>query len=52
MAQIEEVQAKLIADEEYRARFNAWEGLVKWQNLTMNLYHVFDLMREKASGKT
>ena len=42
MAQIEEVQAKLFADEEYHAWFNASEGLVKWQNLTMNLYQVFD----------
>jgi hypothetical protein len=42
LAQMEEVQAKLFADEEYLAWFNASEGLVKWQNLTMRLYQIYD----------
>ena len=42
MNQIEEVEMKLFADEEYQAWFNASEGLIKWQNATMQILQIYD----------
>ena len=42
MAQIEEVQDKIFADEDYLAWFGASVGLIEWQDATSNMYRVFD----------
>ena len=42
LSQIEEVEQKLFADEEYLAWFNESEGLIKWQGTTMYIYQVYD----------
>lgn len=42
LAQLEEVEDKFLADEDYLAWFGESEGLVEWQHATSNLYRVFD----------
>ena len=42
LAQMEDVQKKLLGDEDYLAWFNDSEGLIKWHNTTMYLYQVYD----------
>ena len=42
LAQMEDVQEKLYADEEYLAWFAESEGLIKWPAASLRLYQVYD----------